>query len=343
MNYNDFLSLINDHSLKSTYLFMGEEKFIVDKVLKAIKEKYIEESFETFNYSVLDGKIISITDLINTCETLPFMSPKKIVIVNDTNSFIEKIDDKGKLTLIDYLNDLGSYICLIFNDNYNELKRTSFFYKYYSKNKIVVEFEKFKGRELQNWVDKYIKNNNLSITSSDINYLIQNSSYVNKATGATLYDLEHELNKLKNFSNRGEINKSTIDYVMIKSLDNNIFDLLQAINNGDTQSSIFKFNDIYQSGEAIPKILFMIIRQVRLMLGYNIFREKGYTDGDIIEKLKIKPYEYSKISAQAKSYKSADLERYLSKLLETDIKLKSISTDEKTLIEILLVNLSKRV
>lgn len=343
MDNREFINIMKSKNLDSTYLFIGEEKYLTDETILLLKKNYVEDTLETFNYSLLDGKSISLKDLINTCETLPFMSSKKIVIVNDVYSFIEKIDDNSKKTLTKYLDELGSYLCLIFNDSYNELKKTSFLYRYYSKNKKVVEFNKLKGRDLQNWIERYMKKNDFKISLADINYLIQNSSYVNRSLGATLYDLEHELDKLKNFSNNGQIDKSTIDYVMIKTLDNNIFDLLQSINAGNAQNCIIKFNDIYQSGEPIPKILHMIIRQVRLMLGYNLFREKGYTDGDIIDKLRIKPYEYGKISAQAKTYSIDDLQRYLTKLLETDIKLKTISSDEKILMEVLLINLSKRV
>lgn len=269
------------------------------------------------------------------------MSPKRIVLLKDVSQFVEK--ETSKSEIYDYLDNLGNHLCLIFVDNTNELKKTTKLYKYYSNKKCVVEFNKLKGKELSGWIEGLLKKHNISMSFSNINYFIQHGSYLSKNVNSTLYDLENELTKVISYSKNSEITKEDIDFVMVKTLDNNIFDLLAAINKGDVDASLSIFNEIYLSNEPIPKILFMISRQIRLMLGNNIYKQKGYIDGDICDKLQIKPYEFSKISSQARAYSIKDLERYLNLILTVDKKFKTSSGNERIEMEILLVKLSKRV
>ncbi|WFA09528.1 DNA polymerase III subunit delta [Tissierella sp. Yu-01] len=342
MTNKEFMSLMKKGDIDSTYLFIGVEDYLKDECIDLIKGKYIDSSLETLNFVVLDGKISTTDDLINSCETLPFMSPKKIVVLKDISQFFDKEENNSK-EMYDYLGNLGDHLCLILLDENNELKKTSKVYKYYKKINKVVEFDKLKGKDLSQWVEKIVKGNNLRISNSNINYLIQNSPYFSKNITTTLYDLENELRKIISYAKDDEITKEDIDIVMVKTIDNNIFDLLSSINKGDVDNALSIFNEIYFSNEPIPKILFMISRQIRLMLSYNIYRERGYTEGESMEKMQIKSYEYSKISAQAKMYSTNELEKYLNLLLSVDKKFKSSASDQRIDMEVLIIRLSKKI
>lgn len=305
-----------------------------------MKKRYVEESLETLNFIVLDGKTSTIDDLVNTCETLPFMSSKKIVVVKEISQFFDKEDSEE---LYNYLDNLGSHLCLILVDNTKELKKTTKGYKYYNKNNKVVEFVKIKGKDIIQWVEEVLTRYSIKMSISNINYFIQHSSYLSRNINLNLYDLENELKKVISYAKNSEVTKDDIDFVMVKTLDNNIFDLLTGINKGDVDSSLAIFNEIYLLNEPIPKILFMISRQIRLMLGYHIYKSKGYADGEIIDKLQLKSFEFSKISSQSKMYSIKELEGYLNMLLLVDKKIKTSSVDERIEMEILIINLSKKI
>lgn len=343
MNYNDLKEVIKNENINSSYLFLGEEDYLMNEGIDMVKEQYVEDSLDAINFSIIEGRVSDFNDLINNCETLPFMSSKRIVLLKDVSQFIEKEGVSSKSDIYTYLDSLGDHLCLILVDNTNELKKTTKLYKYYKNKDKVVEFTKLKGKELTQWIEGILSKNNISMSFSNINYFIQHSSYLSRNINSTLYDLENELTKVISYSKKSEINKEDIDFIMVKTLDNNIFDLLSAINKGDVDSSLSILNDIYLSNEPIQKILFMITRQIRLMLGNNIYKEKGYTDGEISDKLQIKSYEYSKIAYQARAFTIKELEGYMNLLLSVDKKLKTSSVDEKIEMEILLVKLSKKI
>lgn len=340
MNYKDFKDLLRNEDINSTYLFMGDEDYLMNECIDLVKKKYVSEGMEVLNISELDGKTINFEDLMNSCETLPFMASRKIVVLNHMSMFFS---NEQKDEIYDYLDNLGSHLLLLMVDSSNDLKKTTKIYKYYNKKNRLVEFTKLNGKPLNTWLEKLAKKYKVKISPANINYFIQNSTYLSRNVVSSLYDLENEFIKLISYCNKGEIEKEDIDFVMVKSIDNNIFDLLGAISKGDVHSSISIFDKIYQLNEPVQKILFMITRQMRLMLGYNIYRQKGYSDGEIIEKLQIKPYEYQKISQQARSQSVKIQKEFLNLLLEIDKRLKTSQLDEKIQMEALLVRLCKGI
>ena len=76
MNYKELINDIKNDKLLTVYLFTGSENYLMDKAIELLKDKYIDKSFETLNYVVLDGKEVYFDNVLNACETLPFMSRK---------------------------------------------------------------------------------------------------------------------------------------------------------------------------------------------------------------------------------------------------------------------------
>ncbi len=192
------------------------------------------------------------------------------------------------------------------------------------------------------WVEEILKKNNRFMNFSNLNFFTQQTAYTSRNTNLTLYDLENELLKLVNYSSTEEITKDDISKVLIKSIDTNIFDLLGAINKGDSHNALVIFNNMYIQNEPIQRILVMITRQIRLMLGYKLYKDKGYGEGEIQDKLGIKSYEYSKITFQSREFTISQLEHTLDNILYLDKQLKTTATDEKILMEMLIVEICNK-
>lgn len=340
MNYNEFMNCIKKNNILPVYFFSGSEEYLMKEALEAVKNKYIHESFEALNYVIIDGKEKVFDDILNACETLPFMSDKKLVVIKDISEIMENDSSELDKELSSYVETLDNYICLIIMDRSNNFKKTTRLYKTIKKLDGVVEFSSLKGRELNIWVEDKFKKNNKKISASNINYFTQQSTYSDYNSTKTLYDLENEVVKVASYSQNNEISKEDIDVVLTKTLDTNIFNLLGSISKKDSEEALRIFNEMYISNEPVQKILSMIIRQLRLTLGYKLYREKGYTDGDTGEKLGIKSFELKKIGRESSNFTEAQLKKALNHILELDIKQKTSSHDEKLALEMLIINLS---
>lgn len=339
MNYSEFIKIIKEDKLLPVYLFTGAEEYLMHEAIEKLKNKFIDPSLEALNYITIDGKEMRFDNILNACETLPFMSSKKLVIIRDISEIMENDENDFDKILGLYVEKLDNYLCLIIMDRSNNLKKTSKIYKSINKLSGIVDFTKLKGKDLNIWVEEKLKQNNKKISYSNLNYFLQQSTYNEYNSIKNLYDLENELLKVINFSIKDEVTKEDIELVLTKTFDINIFNLLDSINKKDSDSALKIFNEMHLSNEPVQRIIFMIIRQLRIILIYKLYKIKGYTDGEIQEKLKIKPYEFKKISNQAYNYSENQLKSALDNILELDIKQKTSSHDEKLALEILIMNL----
>ena len=354
MNYKEFIKIVKDNKLKPVYLFFGEEGYLIDETIKVVKKTCIDENFEALNYIALDGKDVDFDKILNACETLPFMSKKKIVLVKDLPLFKSKkeagedlgewSEPKSKELLIKYIESLGDYLCLIFVEKLTSIRKTNPLYKAISKVGDVVEFKKLRGKDLDDWIQDSFKKYNKKIPKSNINYFTQQSSYFNSKQEKTLYDLENEIMKISNYlSNEKEVTKENIDSLMAKPLEMNVFNLLNSISQKNGENAIKLFNEMYISGEPVLFILHMIVRQLRNMLNIKALKAKGYTEGQINDKIGLSKYEYRKVLNQSNNFTIPQLERSLIHCLETDKSIKTSSIDDRLALEILITNLCFKI
>jgi len=346
LNWREFIDKVKSNDIKSVYLFYGEEEYLIDYSVRFAKEHFIDVNFESLNYTTLDGEIIELSKIVDACETLPFMSEKKIVVIKDFPYLIksrtrsEGFKETDVKSLSDYILKLDTYVCLIFTIKHNDVNKSSSLYKAINKVGDVIEFNKLKGKDLNLWVEKKFNSFNKTISKSNINYFIQQSYYFDSNNQKTLYDLENEINKICNYKPEDrEITKDHIDHIMSKSLEMNVFNLLSSISNKNGEMALKLFNEIYMANHPVLHILYMIVRQLRNMLNYKLLKEKGYSDSDINKKMNISKFELQKISVQSSNFTVNQLEKAMFYCLETDNNLKSSNMDERLALEMLITNL----
>lgn len=350
MNWKEFKSKVEGKDVKPVYLFYGEEVYMIDYMTRLVKNQFIDERFESLNYVLLDGESVGLDNIIDACETLPFMGEKKLVIVKDF-PYLERGGAKGEgiaakdlKTLVRYVQELDSYVCLIFTVKGGDVIKSSELYKAIKSAGDVVEFGKLKGMDLNAWVENKFNSFNKVINRSNIQYFIQQSFYFDIKSQKTLYDLENEINKICNYRTGGrEITKEDIDRVMSKSLEMNIFNLLNAISAKNGQEALRLFNELYIANNPALQILHMIVRQLRNMFSYKVLKEKGYSDKEVNSKMGLKEFEFKKVAQQSKNFTTDQLERALLHCLETDRSLKTSPMDERLALEILITNLCYKI
>jgi DNA polymerase-3 subunit delta len=96
------------------------------------------------------------------------------------------------------------------------------------------------------------------------------------------------------------------------------------------------------SGEPRVKILFMIIRQYRLILRAKLLNDSGYSISTIIKKTGWHPYVAKKVLKQSKYFSEKELIYILNKLLEIDIELKTSAGTSEQILETSLLKLIKK-
>lgn len=337
-DYKDIFNKIEVGEITNLYLIYGKEKYLLDNFLKKIKDKYIEKNFEELNYIILKGERANFQKLKEAEETMPFMSDKKIIIVEDLNVLTGNKDGDLELEFLEFIKNIGKDSIVILNITEDSIDKRKKIFKEIAKCGVVLEFSKLEEKGLSNWIRKKLIGK--KIREKEINQIIYNIGYMEKNSEISMYTLENELKKLLSYvGEREEITEDDIENSVSKSIYSTIFALVENIGIKNSKT-IRKYNQLLESGTANQMILYMIIRQMRLMLGVVLYLEKGYTEKQIKEKMGIKfDFLLTKLIRQGKVLTKVKIVTGLEKLLEIDKKIKQTSLDEKILIEKFLVEM----
>ena len=184
---------IKNKEISKVYLFYGEEFLLSQMMLDNLKKAIIKPEFEQLNFHTIDGKNATTEEIINACETLPFMDDTRLVVVSEipllsgTSNFSTKDVDR----LCDYIGQVPGGCHLIFTSKKIDKKRK--LVKAIEKHGALVEYSKLDKRDLSKWIAKRFKLEGKSIGESALQLFIESSDYLNKDSKANLSDIENEI------------------------------------------------------------------------------------------------------------------------------------------------------
>jgi DNA polymerase-3 subunit delta len=87
--------------LKLIYLIISEQEFLLQHALDKLKARVSEVADIDFNYEVFEGESASADAIMAACNTLPFASERRLVVVRN----VEKLSKEGIDALTKYAED----------------------------------------------------------------------------------------------------------------------------------------------------------------------------------------------------------------------------------------------
>lgn len=330
---------IKNNELKSLYLFYGPEEYLKKYYQGLIEKNLIDEDFRAMNMVVMEGKV-EIKKVIDNCDTLPLFSEKKLVIVKNSGLFKsgkkaegEKAKGKGSNDeFISFLQNVPSHTCLIFIEE--EIDKRLKTVDAIKKNGLIVEFSYQKPAELVKWVSKALKSFNKDISTDAASELVNNSE-------PGMNEILNEINKLVSYSgNREKIGILDVRKVCTKSIKSRIFDLTDAVAEKNRTKAFKILEDMVILKEPMPRILFMITRQLRHVLEMKLLINDGASVNEAASKLGVTPYIAGKISKQSREFDLETLEKSLRESLELDLAVKTGKISDRLAVEMLIVSFS---
>ncbi|MCT4621180.1 MAG: DNA polymerase III subunit delta [Marinisporobacter sp.] len=344
MDYKDVLKDLKNGQLNNLYLFYGREYYLIENTINAVKEKTINKGFEDLNYQFIDGKETDVDTIIHACETLPFMGEKRMVLVKDLECFFGKrknISEGEEERLIQYFTDIPDTTQLFFVAT-QEIDKRKKIIKAIKKYGEMISFDKLTERDLYKWVQKIFKKYNKEIKEKEIAFLLELIGYLDRNSNKNLKDLDNEINKLCSFlGDRNLVTKTDIELLAPKSMENNIFSLVEFIGSKNTDKALSFFNDMLMEGESEIKILYMITRQFRYLFQIKLMEKQGYTAMAIGPKLGLRPFVTKKYLSQARNFEVEVLRKALEVCLYTDESIKKGKIDQRLGIELLITQFGK--
>ncbi len=274
----------------------------VGEILK--KNKLTRDNLITY-----DMEETNISDAIIDLYTYSLFNERKVVLCKNC---IFLSSNKGEIehntgVLEKYLTNPNPDNILILSVNKSDGKKT------------IVKLVKEKCEVLETKIDitKYIKEytKDYKITDETIRYLLLN-------TTEDISHITNERDKLMELKyDEKESNKSDIDLIVIKRIDSNIFDLIDAIISKNKEKSLRIYNEMTNYGEDIFKIFVSLSNQIRLI--YQVKVLKSLTNEEIANMLNLKNVkQVVALRYKIDKYTTSELLDYLHRLSIMDEELK---------------------
>ena len=294
-------------------VYYGENEYELNKSIKKLSE--------VTGYSLKEiNDSIDFQDLINILNTPALFEGNLIYkITNDTILN----DDKNLEMLREYINNPSPFSRgLIVLKKIDFRKKTS---KFFKENNLLVEFPVRKGAGLRKWIKEYIWNHGYNVSDDAVAYLLE-------VVGENQNMLENELNKIFIYEpEHKNIGIKDLDILITNNVQSNIFYLLDNMFS-DHGKMLKALENLFKLKEPEIKIVFMIIRELRIILRTKWFLKEKYNEGKIASTLDIPFYFIENKIKISRKLSFEDIFKYLKLFYEVEEKIKSGNGDGKMLL-----------
>ena len=328
------------------YVLIGEDDFSIRETLEEIKRNSGDAAALLTNTTTLDGRQVSIEQLKNASETVPFLADKRLVIVEGLFSRFESNRRTGRRktkksetveewrAFSEAAKNVPEFTEMVLIDGktggsnplLNELAKTA----------RVKTFPLMKDAQLRQWVNRRGEKAGGTIAPGAVNALV-------RFVGNDLWMMSNEVNKLAAYTGERRIEEEDVKAVVSNAQDAGIFSLVDAIVESRTRPARELLQNLLRQGAAPAQLLAMISRQVRIIFQIKELRSLKKNRAEIQQKLGLtSDFVVRKAWEQSEKYTLDRLKEIYHRLLETDIAIKTGKYDGDLALDIFITELGQK-
>lgn len=343
MNYKTFVADLKDNKIKSLCLVYGKEKYLVRWAVESICHKYIQKELKEFDLTLINGPDADVNTIINSCETLPILSEKRTVIIDDfqlieggKSKNIAEGDEKALTAYFEAVPDT----CILMISCGEKIDKRKKLTKAVLEKGSVYEFTKLETADLKKWIIKRFKTAGKDIDPAALSKLIENSGYYDSNSDYNLYNLENDIKKILFYADeKNKITGADIDGNVSGNVDRNVFALIDLLSKGKKGDTFRMVSDMLLYGESEYGIIAMIYRQFEHILSIKQMKEKAMSFDYMKKQLGIPDFAINKLVKLSDSYSEEKLKSTLVKVFDADKNIKTGKLDSKLALEMLIANI----
>jgi DNA polymerase-3 subunit delta len=336
------------------YIFHGDDEFSRTEKLAQLRHMLAEAdgSMAELNTSILDGSTITWGELRHACDSVPFMSERRMVIVNGLLLHLKPNPRaRGRTSakardpawrraflkdLQDYLPTLPSTTRLLFVED-DSLQASHPILKFaVAEGRAKGAFvESFKApKDPSGWIRRRAQSKGGALSREAVAMLAD-------LVGDDLRLLDQEIEKLTLYADGQEVTVEDVRTLVSRAIETSIFDLVDCLGRNQTDRALGLLRRLLDERQEPLYVLAMLARQVRILIQVSELRAQGQTEPEIVRRLGLHPYPVKKAIAQAGHLRMAQLEAAHQLLIETDWAVKTGELEEPVALDLLVVELTR--
>jgi DNA polymerase-3 subunit delta len=340
------------------YLLHGPDEFASAEYLAELKDQLGDPSLAALNTTVLDGRTVTLADVRASADALPFLAPRRLVLVEgwltrllaraepgddddaDAGAPADETPRRGggsakeaMTALVDYLPHLPESTLLVLLEkrdlpDRNPVLKTAANAEWAQ----VKRFDLPKGETLVRWIRARAKAEGGEFT---------------REAAESLADVEddpralgHEILKLLTYVGfERPVELDDVQTLTPAGSEAKIFDLVDLIGQRRGPQAMRELHKLLETAEPLY-VLSMIVRQYRLILQAKELLGERATEAEISKSLALHPFPTGKVCAQARNFSLDGLERIYRRLLDYDVGIKTGQIEAATALDTLVAALT---
>ncbi|MDR2428938.1 MAG: DNA polymerase III subunit delta, partial [Candidatus Margulisbacteria bacterium] len=248
------------------YLIGGEEQFLVEQTVRALKKKYSDPSLAAFALDIIPPEEKDLNRIINSLQTIPTFSPTRLVLVNDpfflkggrkkksaepdgveAEAGLDEPAEKRLLTALENLPD-GVQAVFVVNGPVDQRRKIFKFFQKNGETKIFEPFKPWEQDKAADWVSNYLREKNCALDRTAAEFLVA-------ATGLSLSALANEADKLLLYaSGKNKLNIHDVQ-ALASAGGLQAYALGEALRRKDLPETLRLTTALLKDGEAPQKLL----------------------------------------------------------------------------------------
>jgi len=331
---------IKKNEFSSIYLLYGKESFLINETKQLLTNQVLNAEEIEFNLSSFDLGETPIEVALEDAETFPFIGEKKLLFLHNPHFLTaEKTKEKVEhnLTRLEaYIKEPAPYSIVVFIAPYEKLDERKKLTKELKKRATTFEAKKLNESELKKWIRSRADFNGVVIEPKAVELMLT-------LVGTNLFMLTSEVDKLAMYTGKGlTVDVDTVEKLVSRSLEQNIFTLVEKIVNRQIESALRIYYDLLKLNEEPIKILAVITGQFRLIYQVKELARRGYGQQQIASHIKVHPFRVKLAAGQAQKFQDVELTSIMKELAEADYKMKTGAMNKELVIELFLLKINQK-
>jgi len=280
-----------DQHKEPVRLFMGEETFLMEEALTALKTALGDEALT--NFSAFNGdESIRIEDLLGLCNTLPFLGEKRLIILRN----VQKLPAKALAQIGAYCRNPLETTTLVMTVEGQPPKNNDTLFKHLPDTVFQQRFDPLRGPEVVTWIQTRVKRQKKAIDKEAAHLLAE-------LTGGHTWFMASEIAKLCLYAaEKPSITRADVEYLVMKTAESSIFAFQDALFDR-RKEALARLTELEATGIEPLEIVAMlenhIIDHYKVLLGGN-WKWRS-----------IHPFVVKKITGRKSLWKAAELSALL--------------------------------
>jgi DNA polymerase-3 subunit delta len=337
--YTTLRRAIERGKIDPVYILTGETQYLKDEIVHLLESSVLTPGFEMMDREVLHGDEIDGGEIARRAQTPPMASSHRLVLVRSAH----RLKSDSSKTLENYLEhpSTGTVLVLVVGASQRARgrgKAEPSWLRSKAAARWTHEFGGMNEEGVVGWLSSRLGAEGAKADSQALSLFIE-------VVGTDLQLLATESDKLLTYlGDRKEVSEEDIRLVLGASRVDSIFDLRNAVGTRDVTKALESLDNLLlQWGTQPSQIIWMLSSYVLNLYMIRTLESKGFTLGEIAQKLKINLY-YLRVNDQPQSKKrnSEEYRRCFALLCNAEKRLKSGGvTDSRILLETLVYDLCK--